>query len=77
VRISRAKYDLVRGAILDSLGDGSELTLEQLNRQVEQRLAGRFDGSIPWYVVTVKLDLEARRVIERRAGKPHRVHIRK
>jgi hypothetical protein len=27
-----------------------------------------FEGSIPWYVTTVKLDLEARGVIERVPG---------
>jgi hypothetical protein len=32
---------------------------------VEYSLRNRFEGSIPWYVTTVKLDMEARGEIER------------
>lgn len=64
VNISRAKYETVRAAILAALDDG-DLTFEELMEAVNRRLAGRFDGSISWYVTTVKLDLEARGIIAR------------
>ena len=43
---------------------------------VERDLDGSFDGSIPWCVTTVKLDLEARRVIERvPSASPQRLRL--
>jgi hypothetical protein len=65
VNISRRKYDQVRGAILASLRANDEMTFKALVEDVAAKLAGRFEGSIPWYVTTVKLDLEARGDIER------------
>jgi hypothetical protein len=65
VNISKEKYDQVRDAILETLGVGGDVTFQGLTRAVEQKLSGQFDGSVPWYVTTVKLDLEARGLIER------------
>ena len=65
VNISRVKYDTVKAAIIDTLQQNDSLTFTALTEQVNQALAGNFDGSISWYVTTVKLDLEARGVIER------------
>lgn len=73
VKISRAKYEQVRSAILDALAGGVELTFTGLAQAVEAQLADHFDGSIPWYTVSVKLDLEARGVLERTGGRPQRV----
>ena len=73
VNISKQKYDLVRVTILDCLG-GNELTHPELDRCVNEKLAGKFDRSISWYMECVKLDLEARKVIERIAGKPYDVY---
>jgi hypothetical protein len=67
VRIHRKKYDLMRETVLSCL-QGGEMTHKQLFAEVEERLKGRFEGSIPWYAETVKLDLEARGEIERVAG---------
>ena len=45
-------------------------------RAVEGRLKGRFEGSIPWYMECVKLDLLARAVIERvTKGSPQRLRL--
>ena len=67
--ISREKYDQVRAAILAVLGP-AELTHTELMRRLHARLARRFDGNPHWYGETVKLDLEARKVIERSAARP-------
>lgn len=76
VRIQRGKYDLMREAVLSCLQAG-ELTHDQLFAAVEQRLGGCFDGSIPWYAETLKLDLEARGEIERVTNqKPTRYRIK-
>ena len=76
VRISRDKYDAIRSAILQVLRDAGEMTFVQLNNAVQERLAGQFDGSISWYVTTVKLDLEARHQLERIQGMgPQRLRL--
>ena len=36
-----------------------------LSRAVEKEVKGNFEGSVMWYVTTVKLDLEARGVVKR------------
>lgn len=74
VNISKEKYDLVRGAIERTLLD-APLTFTELAERVGAALRGRFDGSIDWYVETVKLDMEAKRVIERTGSKPQRYRL--
>lgn len=64
VHIARDKYDAVRAAILDALAAGP-MALTALYDAVQQRLPPTFDGSRTWYTMSVKLDLEARGVIER------------
>lgn len=68
VNIDKKKYDLIRKAIIQSLRTEGKLTYTDLARAVKRKLKGRFEGSIPWYVESVKLDLEAGRVIERIPG---------
>jgi hypothetical protein len=76
VRISREKYDAVRNAILDSLREHGELTFSDLVLAVNRRLRGRFDGSVSWYVTTVKLDLEARgQLIRVPKSRPQRLKV--
>ena len=36
-----------------------------LSRAVEKDVRGKFEGSVMWYVTTVKLDLEARGTVKR------------
>jgi hypothetical protein len=67
VNISREKYEIIRKAILCVLETEREMTFMNLSRAVEKEVNGTFEGSVTWYVTTVKLDLEAR-------GKIKRVH---
>ena len=73
--ISREKYDSVKKAILAAL-EGSELTHSELMGKVEARLRDRLDGNVHWYGETVKLDLEARRIIERTESRPQKYRRR-
>ena len=68
VNISKQKYDVIRETILESIGTHEDITFTDLTQDVQKRLEGKFEGSIPWYVTTVKLDLEARGLIERVPG---------
>jgi hypothetical protein len=64
VNIDRIKYEAVKSAILDAIDRHGEISFQNLMQTVESQLPD-FDGSIPWYVTSVKLDLEARGLIER------------
>lgn len=64
VSISKAKYDLVRVALIDCL-KGKDLTHDELMACVTKKLQSKFEGSMKWYGEAVKLDLEARGEIER------------
>jgi len=65
VNISREKYEIIRHAILSTLRAQKEMTFMKLSRAVEKEMNGDFEGSVMWYVTTVKLDLEARGEIKR------------
>ncbi|NWG06697.1 MAG: hypothetical protein HXY35_08445 [Chloroflexi bacterium] len=65
VNISKEKYDIIRKAILSILRLQKEISFMNLSRAVEKEVRGKFDGSVTWYVTTVKLDLEARGEIRR------------
>ena len=65
VKISKEKYEIIRKAILCVLQTQKEITFMNLSRAVEKEVNGNFEGSITWYVTTVKLDLEARGQIKR------------
>lgn len=73
--IDKKTYDAMSRAI-SSVLRGKELTHTELMARVTEKLEGRFDGNIGWYAETVKLDLEARRVIERTASRPQRYRLR-
>lgn len=65
VKISKEKYEVIRAAILSALHKQNEITFMNLSRAVEKEVNGNFEGSVTWYVTTVKLDLEARGLIKR------------
>lgn len=65
VNINKTKYEIIRKAILSALRTQKEMTFMNLSRAVEKEVNGNFDGSVMWYVTTVKLDLEARGIVKR------------
>jgi hypothetical protein len=65
VKISKEKYEMICKAILSTLRTEKEMTFMNLSRAVERQVNGNFEGSVTWYVTTVKLDLEARGMIKR------------
>ena len=67
VKISKTKYDAMKATILRLL-KSKELTHDELTSAVNRALKGKFDGSVSWYMESTKLDLEARKVIERIPG---------
>lgn len=69
--ISKQSYETLKSAILAALRQ-KELTHTELFDQLNKNLKGKFDGNISWYGETVKLDLEARKIIQRTDAKPQR-----
>ena len=65
VSISREKYEIIRKAILSTLRAQKEISFMNLSRAVEKQVNGNFEGSVTWYVTTVKLDMEARGEVKR------------
>jgi hypothetical protein len=65
VKIEKAKYDLIRNAILGTLKRDGPMPFMELAALLEDQMQGGFDGSVMWYYTTVKLDLEARGEIRR------------
>jgi len=62
VYISAGNYRVVRDFILQVL-NAQEVTLTELIKIAEFRIAHRIDRDISWHVFMVKLDLEARGMI--------------
>ena len=70
-RIDSARYDAMKAALLEVIPrTGEGVTFASLPKLVEKRLRpALFEGaSILWYATTVKLDLEARGLLQRVAG---------
>jgi hypothetical protein len=65
VNISREKYEIIRKAIFTVLRANQEITFTKLSNAVEKLVGNKFEGSVMWYVTTVKLDLEARGDVKR------------
>jgi hypothetical protein len=73
--ISKQKYETLKGAILSALKN-KELTHKQLFDHLNKSLKDQFAGNISWYGETVKLDLEARKIIERTSSKPQKYRLK-
>jgi hypothetical protein len=73
--INKQNYETLKKAILSTLRN-KELTHSELLDRVNTSLKGKFSGNISWYAETVKLDLEARRTIERTSSKPQKYRLR-
>lgn len=78
VNILKRRYDVIKDYILETLASRSEITYEELSDNAVRDLSETFDGKVAWYIVTVKLDLEARKIIERiPKTSPHKIRMKK
>ena len=74
--IDKGKYETLKSTILAAL-HGKELTHTELLERLNRDLKGKFEGNISWYGETVKLDLEARKIIKRTSTKPQKYRASK
>lgn len=72
--IAVEKYNVIKENILSILKEG-ELTHTALMEKLYSKVKGSFDGGVQWYGETVKLDMEARKIIERTGSKPERYRL--
>jgi len=78
VHILKQKYDVVKDFLLSQIEKYGEITYQLLSEIAEDELGPTFDGKVVWYVVSVKLDLEARGIIERiPKTSPHKLRLKK
>ncbi len=74
VNILASRYDLIKNYILAKIDEHRDMSYADLDEMARKDLSETFDGKVGWYVVTVKLDLEARGIIERiPKSSPHRI----
>ena len=74
-RISLDKYNVIKDNILKILA-GKELTHTELMEKLYSKVKDSFEGGVQWYGETVKLDLEARKIIERTNTKPEKYRLK-
>ncbi len=68
VNIDYEKYTIIKDAILELVSTHKNITFKLLTDTLVLNLQDTFEGSVPWYTISVKLDLEARHIIERIPG---------
>ena len=73
-KISLNKYVFIRENIVAILTD-FEPTHTELMEELFSRVKDSFEGGVQWYGETVKLDLEARQIIERTKTKPEKYRL--
>lgn len=73
-KIALSKYSFIKENILNILKD-NELTHTELMEELFSRVKDNFEGGVQWYGETVKLDLEARKLIERTKSKPEKYKL--
>jgi len=73
-KISLNKYNTIKENILVIL-ESKELTHTELMEELYSKVKDTFEGGVQWYGETVKLDLEARKIIERTVGKPEKYRL--
>jgi len=74
-RIPLEKYNIIRKHLVKIL-TGKEFTHTELMEKLYSNVKDTFEGGVQWYGETVKLDLEARNIIERTSTKPVKYRLR-
>ncbi len=76
ILIALDKYNTIRQNILEIFAH-NELTHTQLMEKLYDNVKDSFEGGVQWYGETVKLDLEARNLIERVNSKPEKYRLKR
>ena len=72
VNISKQKYDVIHSAICTCLKSAGVASLASIMNAVKEEVGDNFEGSVGWYVTTVKLDMEGKgELVCDRSKSPH------
>jgi hypothetical protein len=74
--VGKRDYETFKAAILSALRR-EELTHTELLKELTRSLKGKFSGNVGRHLMVVKLDLEARQVIERTSSSPQKYRLKK
>ena len=74
--VDKRDYETFKAAIISALRR-DELTHTELPNELTKSLKGKFSGNVGWHVMVVKLDLEARKLIERTPSSPQKYRLKK
>lgn len=78
VNILLRRYEVIRDFIVAKIKEHGAISYQDLSDMAVDDLSKDFDGKVVWYIVSVKLDLEARKVIERiPKTSPHQLRMAK
>ncbi len=76
VNILKRRYDLIKKYIIQEVRKVGEISYQDLSDQAVKELTTTFDGKVAWYIVSVKLDLEARGILGRiPKTSPHKIRL--
>jgi hypothetical protein len=73
--IALDKYNFIKEHLLQIMAE-LELTHTELMEELFSRVKNNFKGGVQWYGEVVKLDLEARKIVERTKTKPEKYKLR-
>jgi hypothetical protein len=74
--VDKRDYETFKAAILSALRR-HELTHTELLNELTRSLEGKFSGNVGWHVMVVKIDLEARKLIERTSSSPQKYRLKR
>ena len=74
-KISLEKYEFIKEILLEIISENI-LTHTEMMEELYSRVKDNFIGGVQWYGEVVKLDLEARHIIERIRTKPEKYKIK-
>ncbi len=77
IKIDKTIYDLFSRAIFQTLEKSQPLTYTQIVEGIKdcfKQEKTKFDGSIGWYAVTIKNDMQARGIMEVFTEKERKLH---
>ena len=73
--IEKGDYETFKSAILSALRR-KQLTHTELLNELTTSLHGKYTGTVGWNLMVVKLDLEARNLIERTSSSPQKYRLK-